>query len=50
MKNTDFWVGIQRTTSTEIVSQSSLSVLVLSTHLVAGIILAWFGLRRTQWD
>ena len=50
MKDTDFWVGIQRATSTEIVSQSSLSVLALSTHLVAGLIMAWFGLRRTQWD
>ena len=50
LKQTDYFVGVQRTTSTEIVSQSSMSVLVLSIHLVAGLVVAWFGLRRTQWD
>ena len=50
MKQTDFFVGIKRTIPTELVDQSALSVLVLCGHLVAGIVVAWFGLRRTQWD
>ena len=50
MKQTDFFVGIKRTVPTELVDQSNLSVLVLCGHLVAGVVVAWFGLRRTQWD
>jgi ABC-type multidrug transport system ATPase subunit len=50
MKQTDFFVGIKRTVPTELVEQSSMSVLALSGHLVAGILIAWFGLRRTQWS
>ncbi|MEZ5326460.1 MAG: ATP-binding cassette domain-containing protein [Verrucomicrobiales bacterium] len=49
MKQTDFFVGIKRTVPTELVDQSAVSVLVLSAHLAAGIVIAWFGLRRTQW-
>ena len=49
MKETDYSLGISRAVPTEIVSQSSISVLVLSVHMVGGIVIAWFGLRRTQW-
>lgn len=49
MKDTHYFVGIKRTIPTEIVEQSEASVLVLCAHLVAGILVAWLGLRRTQW-
>ena len=50
MKQTDFFVGIKRIVPTEIVDQSEMSVLALSGHMAAGIIVAWLGLRRTQWQ
>ena len=49
MKETNYFVGIKRTIPTELVDQSSVSVLALSAHLMAGVVVAWFGLRRTQW-
>lgn len=49
MKQSDYFVGIKRTVPTELVDQSALSVLALTAHLAAGIVIAWLGLRRTQW-
>jgi hypothetical protein len=49
MKDTNYFVGIKRAIPTELVGQSALSVLALTVHLAAGLVVAWLGLRRTQW-
>ncbi|MES2709837.1 MAG: ATP-binding cassette domain-containing protein [Verrucomicrobiota bacterium] len=50
MRPTDYFVAINRAVPTPVVSDPSLPLTVLGLHMAAGLVFAWLGCLRHQWD
>jgi ABC transport system ATP-binding/permease protein len=50
MRPTDYFVAINRAIPTAVVSDPALPLTILGFHLAAGLIFAWIGCLRHQWD
>ncbi len=50
MRPTDYFVAINRAVPASVLSDPALPVTILGFHLAAGLIFAWIGCQRHQWD
>ena len=50
MRPTDYFVAINRAIPTTVITDPALPLTVLGFHLAAGLIFAWIGCHRHQWD
>ena len=50
MRPTDYFVAINRAVPTPVIADPSLPLTILAFHLGAGLIFAWIGCLRHQWD
>lgn len=50
MRPTDYFVAINRAVPTPVITDPSLPLTILGFHLAAGLIFAWIGCLRHQWD
>ncbi len=50
MRPTDYFVALNRAVPTAVITDPALPLTILGFHLAAGLIFAWIGCLRHQWD